>query len=421
MEISKTILKEVILDQGEKKTPQYFVARELEEDVRKSGKSGQIVVISGIRRCGKSTLLQIIRSDRKESDYYLNFDDERLIDFNVKDFQLLIEVFLELFGEQKTFYFDEIQNVPGWELFINRLKREGYDIIITGSNASMLSRELGTHLTGRYIEKHLYPFSFAEFLDFKKIEYDKKLVFNTKEKIKIKKLFDQYVRLGGFPDYVKNENGDYLKSLYESIIYRDIIVRYNLPSEKPLKELAHFCASNFGKEISFNALKEVIGLHSSTTVKEYFEYLENSFLVFLLPRFDFSVKKQVYLNKKAYFGDMALAKNIGFYFSDDSGRILENIVFLHLKRKNKEIYFHKKNKECDFILKEGNKIVKALQIAKSLKNKKTKEREIAGLIEAMEEYKLKSGLIITEDEEDEIKINNSIIFIKPIYKWLLEQ
>lgn len=419
--ITKTLLKEVILDQREKKSPSYLIPRELENDIKKLGKSGQIVIISGIRRCGKSTLLKMINSSQKESDYYLNFDDERLIDFNVNDFQLLVEVFLELFGEQKTFYFDEIQNVDGWERFARRINDEGNKVYITGSNASMLSRELGTRLTGRYIEKHLYPFSFSEFLLFKGVDYNKKLQFNTKEKIKIKKIFGQYARLGGFPAHIKNEDSEYFKYLYESIIYRDIIVRYNLPNEKPLKELTHFCAGNMGKEISFNSLKEVVGLNSSTTIKEYFEYLENSFLIFLLPRFDFSFKKQVYFNKKTYFIDTALAKNIGFSFSEDFGRILENIVFLQLKRNDKEIYFNKNKKECDFIIKDKNKIVEALQVAKTLSDKKTKEREIAGLIEAIKTYNLRSGTIITEDDEGEEKIGKIIIKIVPIYKWLLER
>ena len=419
--MDKDLLKKVILDQREKTLPLNVVSRQLKKGIEKSAKSGQIIVVSGIRRCGKSTLLGMIRAQKSESDYYLNFDDERLINFTVNDFQLLIEVFLELFGEQKTFYFDEIQNINSWERFARRIHDEGNMVYITGSNASMLSRELGTHLTGRHIEQNLYPFSFYEFLLFENIGYNRNLLFSTKEKVEIKKAFDKYIKIGGFPAYVKNKDEDYLKSLYENIIYRDIIVRHNIPNEKPIKELTFFCASNIGKEISFNSLKNVIGISSSTSVKEYFEYLENSFLVFLLPRFDFSLKKQIFLNKKVYFIDTALAQNIGFRFSEDYGRILENIVFLELKRKGEEIYFHKKKKECDFLIKQKNKITMAIQATKCLKDKKVKEREISGLLEAMKEYKLKNGLIITEEEEGEEKIGKYHITIKPIYKWLLEK
>jgi len=418
--MEKTLLKEIISDQRRKALPLDFIERELESSIKES-RSECVTIISGVRRCGKSTFLGAIRAKQKESDYFLNFDDERLIDFSVNDFQPLFEVFLELFGEQRIFYFDEIQNVSGWERFVRRLHDDGNKVFITGSNASMLSRELGTRLTGRYVEKRLFPFSFSEFLRFDKTNYNKALQFSTTEKIKIKKTFNRFLRLGGFPLYVKMQDGDYLKSLYESIIYRDIIVRYNIPNEKPLKELTHFCASNIGKEISFNSLKEVIGISSSTSIKEYFGYLENSFLVFLLPRFDYSLKRQTYLGKKIYFIDSALADNVGFRFSEDLGRMLENAVFLQLKRENKEIYFHRKEKECDFLIKNGNKITEAMQVSKSLKNEKTKQREISGLIEAMNEYELKNGTIITEDEEGDEKIDKFHITIKPIYKWLLER
>ncbi|MCK5357132.1 MAG: ATP-binding protein, partial [Elusimicrobiales bacterium] len=396
--MEKTILKEIVLDQKNKKMPVDFVRRDIELKVKKD-KGDHIVIISGIRRCGKSTLLNSIRQERKESDYFLDFDDERLIDFSVNDFQLLYEVFLELFGEQRVFYFDEIQNISGWERFIRRLHNNGNKVYITGSNASMLSRELGTHLTGRFIETCLYPFSFTEFLKFKKFEYNHNLHLNTQEKIKLKRMFNEYLRLGGFPSYIKTEDNDYLKSLYESIIYRDIIVRYKLPQEKPLKEVVHYCASNIAKEISFNSLKDIAGIKSSTSIKEYFEYLENSFFVFLLNRFDYSLKKQIYFNKKVYFCDMAMANNIGFHFSEDFGRVLENIVFLQLQRQGKEIYFHKSKVECDFLVKEKNRIIMAIQVSRSLKNKETRDREIFGLIDAIKQYKLKSGLILTEDEE----------------------
>ena len=233
------------------------------------------------------------------------------------------------------------------------------------------------------------------------------------------RMFNEYLRLGGFPSYIKTEDNDYLKSLYESIIYRDIIVRYKLPQEKPLKEVVHYCASNIAKEISFNSMKDIAGIKSSTSIKEYFEYLENSFFVFLLNRFDYSLKKQIYFNKKVCFCDMAMANNIGFHFSEDFGRVLENIVFLQLQRQGKEIYFHKSKVECDFLVKEKNRIIMAIQVSRSLKNKETRDREIFGLIDAIKQYKLKSGLILTEDEEGDIKEGGYNIKIMPVWKWLL--
>ena len=220
-------------------------------------------------------------------------------------------------------------------------------------------------------------------------------------------------------DFLKTNDIEYLKSLYESIIYRDIVTRYKLTNEKQIKELVFYSASNIGKEVSFNSLKNVIGVKNSTTVKEYFGYLENSFLVFLLPRYDYSLKKQIYYNKKLYIIDNALAQAVGFRFSEDYGRMLENIVFLELKRRAKEIFYHQAKKECDFIIKEGIKIVEAIQIVKTMSEEKTRKREMDGLIEAMEAYKLKQGLILTEDEEGEEMIANKKIKIMPVWKWLL--
>ncbi len=417
--MDKNRIKKIILDQSLIKEKKDIIKRELENDIEKNKKSKQILILSGIRRCGKSTLLHKIRSKNKESDYYLNFDDERLIDFKVDDFQKLYEIFLELFGEQKTFYFDEIQNIENWERFVRRIHDDGNKIYITGSNASMLSRELGTHLTGRHVQKKLFPFSFREFLNYNNIRISNVERLDTRESIKMKKAFNLFFKKGGFPEYLKTNDIEYLKSLYESIIYRDIVTRYKLTNEKQIKELVFYSASNIGKEVSFNSLKNVIGVKNSTTVKEYFGYLENSFLVFLLPKYDYSLKKQIYYNKKLYIIDNALAQAVGFRFSEDYGRMLENIVFLELKRRAKEIFYHQAKKECDFIIKEGIKIVEAIQIVKTMSEEKTRKREMDGLIEAMEAYKLKQGLILTEDEEGEEMIANKKIKIMPVWKWLL--
>ncbi len=418
--MDKEKIKEVVLDQAtSNKENTNIISRELESSIEKNRASNQILIISGIRRCGKSTLLNKIRSQEKENDYYLNFDDERLINFTVDDFQALYEVFLELFDEQGIFYFDEIQNILGWERFIRRLQDSGNKIYITGSNASMLSRELGTHLTGRHIQEKLFPFSFAEYLKFNNApEFDLKKI-NTKQRAKIKRFFNNYLKEGGLPEFLKNKSKEYLKSLYESIIYRDIIVRYKLPNEKAIKELVYYAATNTCKEISFNSLKNVIGVSSATTVKEYFEYLENSYLIFLLPRFNYSLKKQIYSNKKVYIIDNGLANTVGFKFSKDYGRLLENIVFLELKRRNLEIYYHQEKGECDFIVKEGANITQAIQVTKTMSEESCYKREINGLLNAMNVYDLKTGIILTEDEEGQEKIDGKIIQIVPTWKWFL--
>jgi hypothetical protein len=411
-------LKQLLLEQSQIKLPQDTIPRELQTYISKFRDTPFIIIISGIRRSGKSTLLHQTRLEYENNNYYVNFDDERFVDFTVDDFQTLYEILIELFGDKDIFFFDEIQNIKIWERFVRRLHESGKKIYVTVSNASMLSRELGTHLTGRNVSFSIYPFSFKEFLQLKKYSYGSLNRLTTKQKSILKRYFNEYLEKGGFPEYLQTEKKEYLKSLYENILYRDIITRYHLPQEKPIKEVVFYSASNIGKEISYNNLRKLTNLSSATTIREYFEYLENSYLAFLIPRYNPSLKKQIYYNKKIYFIDTAMAKILGFRASDDLGRMLENIVFLQLKRKNKEIYFHKNKYECDFVIRKGTHISEAIQVTYRLDE--NKEREINGLLEALRTYKLKEGLLLTSEIEDEIVEGKRKIIIKPIWKWLLE-
>jgi uncharacterized protein len=395
-----------------------LIERESFSKLEEYRKNKFVIIISGIRRSGKSTLLNQIKS--KSPGYYLNFDDDRLVNFKVEDFQLLYETFIELYGENGIFYFDEIQNISEWERFVRRLNDEGKKVFVTGSNASLLSRELGTRLTGRNLSLTIYPFSFKEFLSFKKFELGKNYFHITEKKAKIKKLFEEYLFNGGFPEYLLYNNPEYLKSLYENIVYRDILVRYKLTNEKPLKELVYLSINNISKEISFNSIKKTLGLGSSTTVKEYFDYLENSFLIFLVPKFDYSLKRQIFSNKKVYCIDNALAKYLGFRMSNDYGRLLENLVFIELKRRDKEIYYFSEKNECDFVIRNKTRISEAIQVCYDM-TEENREREIKGLMEAMGKFSLKEGLILTEDKEEEFSIENKKIKILPVWKWMLEE
>ncbi len=380
----------------------------------------EITVISGVRRCGKSTLLHEIRANNTEKDYYFNFDDERLIHFTADDFQLLYEVFIELFGKQTTFYFDEIQNVAGWERFVRRLHDYKNKVYVAGSNASMLSRDLGTHLTGRYCQKELFPFSFAEFLEFQSGEIPLKSFFSTEEKVQLHGKFLKYFQQGGFPAYLQSGNSQYLKGLYESIIYRDVMVRNSLTNEKEILELVHYAASNTSRLFSYNSLTKVVGVKNATTVKNYLSFLEDTYLNFLVSKYDFSVKKQIQNPKKIYFIDLGVVRELGFHHSEDNGRLLENLVFIELKRRGEEIYYHAQKHECDFLIKEKNRIKEAIQVSWSIHNPATREREIAGLIEALTHHSLKGGLILTDDEEDEFVIKGFKIKVMPTWKWLLK-
>ncbi|OPY25547.1 MAG: hypothetical protein A4E23_00048 [Methanomethylovorans sp. PtaU1.Bin073] len=413
----KTLLKE---QNDQIKDVRELVKREMLDEIKEK-RSNLIVIVSGLRRAGKSTLMNEIRKDNLHESYFVNFDDERLFDFTIADFQMMQELLIELYGERNIYFFDEIQNIQGWERFVRRLHDNGKKVYVTGSNASMLSREMGTHLTGRHLSYSLYPYSFKEFLYFKKYELPISEALTTTEKSTIKRYFNEYIEVGGIPEFVKSRDELYIKTLYENILYRDIITRYNLKDEKALKTTVYFAASNIAKEISYNNIRKLTGLSSATTIKEYFEYLENSYLAYLLPRFSTSLKVQVYSNKKVYFIDTAIARILGFRTSEDYGRILENIVFMELKRESKEVYYHKENKECDFVIRDGYNITEAIQVTQSLENPDTRKRELDGMLDAMKAYKLKEGLILTDDTEDEIEIEGKKIFVKPIWKWLLQK
>ena len=412
----KELLKTVIADQLKLVWNDSFIRRDFPENLVKGE---DIVVISGIRRCGKSTLLNQIRSSHQEKDYYLNFDDERLVNFQVGDFQVLHETFLELFGRQSTFWFDEIQNVQGWERFVRRLHEQGNKVFITGSNATMLSRELGTHLTGRFIRYELFPFSFKEFLLLNNFRFDEKKIHGTEGKAEVRRLYNDYFVSGGFPYYLKYRDDNYLKSLYESILYRDVMARHNLTGEKELKELVYLLASNVSRPFSNNRLAGAVGLKNATTIKNHLDFLQDTYLLFAVNKFDFSARKQLQNPRKVYFIDNALIRKLGFIFSEDRGRFLENMVFIELVRRGKEIYYFNGKRECDFLIRDGINISGAVQVCSAFRDRELREREIKGLQEALVIYNLDEGLILTDDDEETIEREGKIIRILPVWKWLI--
>ncbi len=413
--MNQQLLKQLIQEQQPIRLPSDHVIRNIWSKFESLQPNNQIIIIKGMRRSGKSTFIQYVRSQQTQGHFYFNFDDDRLVEFTIADFQLLLETFIELLGPAKIVFFDEIQNIAGWEQFVRRLHDQQYKIYITGSNAQLFSYELGTHLTGRYIALEMYPYSFKEYLSTYQYIFDPKRIYTTEDRAYLKGMFNRYFQVGGIPDYVRFEQPDYLNDLYDSILYRDIIVRHNIGREQALKSLVYYLASHVGKDVSFNQLKTLLKLASASTVSDYCYYLEMSYLCFFINRYSPSLKVQSHYGKKEYFIDHALAKRIGFRISDDYGRLLENIVFLELKRRGHEVYFHKKNKECDFVIKEGSDITQAIQVTQQLDSMATEKREREGLEEAMSSYHLKTGLILTENTEEQ----RGNITIMPIWKWLL--
>lgn len=380
----------------------------------------QIVIITGLRRVGKSTLLAQIAKKYLNDDYYfINFEDERLLNFKAKDFDLLHETLITLFGEKKIFFLDEIQNVPDWERFVRRLHDQGYKFFITGSNASLLSQELGTRLTGRSIQIELFPFSFNEFLSFKQVEVPDMQVLTTTERGLMKRICNEYVTSGGIPDSLKYPEIDVHQGLYNDVIYRDIATRYNIDNTKSLKELALYLLSNTSSLISYNKLKELLKLGSVNTIKNYIEYLENSWLFFTLNKYAYSIKEQQIAAKKIYGIDTGLINSVGFSFSENKGKLIENIVFLHLRKRYNEIFYYKteSNHEVDFFIPQSRQLI---QVSQNINSKDTFEREIRSLNEAYAEQKKDASLLlISQDDQQESESNTGHVEIIPLYRWLL--
>jgi predicted AAA+ superfamily ATPase len=361
------------------------------------------LIISGIRRCGKSTLLSQWMKKIDFEGFFLNFDTPKLYNFELTDFELLDEIIVQ--SKKKSLFFDEIQVIDGWELYVRQKLDQGYKVTITGSNASLLSKELGTKLTGRHINKELFPFSFSEFLRYHEAIPDAESLL-------------RYMTIGGFPEYIKTENPDILAVLIDDILYRDIAVRYNIRDVKSLKRLLLFLASNNGNLVTATKLTQTLGIKSPATILDYFSFFEQSYLLQLMPKFSYSYRVQLVNPRKVYFVDTGLINVVDVSFSHDLGRKLENVIFWELRRQNKEIYYYNENGyECDFVVC-NNKIPEQLiQVCYEL-NKDNSTREERGLLDAMNFFKLDKGTIITFNQQDTILHHEKRIEVVPAHRYL---
>jgi uncharacterized protein len=372
-----------------------------EPDIR----SSQAIVIVGARRSGKSTYLGQLMV-KSGSFHFLTFEDIRLTEFEAEDFIKLDEVFVEELGEKEILFLDEIQNIQGWEIFVRQKLDKMKPVVLTGSNASLLSKELGTHLTGRHLDYEIFPFSYNEFLLY---THDSPSPGS----------FLEYLQKGGFPEFLQTLKTEYLQNLLEDILIRDIAVRHGIRNIRALKALTVYLLSNLGKEFSFQGLRKIFELGATSTVIDYISFLEDSYLLFTIPKFDYSLKKQSVNPKKIYSVDNGLAVVNSLSFSSDSGRMLENVVFISLRRKVKEIFYFRELKECDFIMKEPGGTISAIQVCYQL-TPDNKNREIDGLVHAAKFFGLTEGLLLTLNEEDTLKKDGIILKILPVWKWLTE-
>ncbi len=388
---------------------------EIEEEVN--------YVFTGSRRAGKTWFMYDImhRLHTSKKDFkkilYINFEDERLLGFQVKDFNTLIESFRELYGFKPTLYLDEIQNVDGWEKFARRIADSNYRVYITGSNAKMLSGEIQSTIGGRYIIKEIMPFSFREYLGFLKINVDKNFMF-SEERFKVKKHFEDYFYFGGFPEILKFKNKrEYLNNLFQKVLYGDIITRNTIKNGFALKFIVKKLAENIHDETSFNRIKNLIISTGSkvgtATVIEYIEYMKDSFLISSIGNYYSKISSRE-SKKKYYFVDNGIL-NL-FLFSPET-MLLENIVYNHLYRSNpEEIYYLKNGYEIDFYLSERKELI---QVCYNLENPETRKRELKAITKCVEKVPVNSVKIITKDQRDTIQIGDVVVEVIPIVSWIL--
>lgn len=432
--INKSLLFEILREQNywfKQPIFDYIDRKTYLKEIKKHINTKSILVIQGPRRAGKTVLLKLLirkmmKSIDKNKILYVNLEDYRLFQYySLELIEAIYDTYREKINPDKEVYYfiDEIQNIEGFEHYL----RSQYDsekkikFIITGSNSKLLSKELATLLTGRTLTFEVFPFSFKEYLLYKNMEISDNKYYSLEPNIhKLKHLFNDYYTLGSIPEYINNPKKERLEEYFENVILKDIVERYNIRNTKLIKDLGIYLLSNATNLISNSSLSKVFDV-SINTIKEYISFLESAYLFFHLNKFSYSYKKQLKTSSKIYSIDNGLINLVSFKFSENKGRLFENLVFLELKRNNKEIYYHKLKKECDFLIKKNLKIINAIQVSISLDLPKTKKREYEGLIEALNEYNLKEGLIITEDQYEDLKIDEFKIKIRPLWFWLLNK
>ena len=360
-------------------------------------------IITGIRRCGKSTLVEQLMRQHAAESLYVNFDTPALFGFSLDDFKT-IDVLIEQTGAHYLF-FDEIQVVEGWEVYVRSKIDAHKKVVVTGSNASMLSRELGTRMTGRHISHRLMPFSYTEFLGYKKLEPNLESL-------------ELYMQLGGFPAYLQTGHSELLTDLATDVLYRDILVRYGLRDELSLKMLMTFLMGNVGNLVSGNKLTQPLRIKSPQTVLDYMAYMENAYLLFSIPKFSYSYRSQAVNPKKVYSIDIGLQALLSPSFNDDEGHRLENLVFIELYRQGAEVYYYNEGgSECDFVVCRNHTPERLIQVCSEVTHD-NQEREYNGLTAAMNAFSIEEGLIITMNQEDTTYHNGCEIATMPAWKWL---
>ncbi len=420
----KRNLEIVLSDQKEeirRRQEEQLCARREEQLVDLGSPQAQVVV--GVRRCGKSTLCFQVLQHIGETFAYVDFDDERLAGLQDSQLNDVMEVLYKIYGDFRYVFFDEIQNIEGWPLFVNRLLRNKMHVVLTGSNAKLLSNDLATHLTGRSCEIPLYPFSFEEYCAMKKVDADG---FTTKEIALRRAAFDEYLRQGGFPELplVKNSRV-YISNLVGNVLKRDIEQRYKISFTANFENMANHLLNVSPIVPSVNELANTFGFKSPHTVRNYIDYLKQAYLLIGVKKYSAKSKIRV-TQEKLYAVDVALMnKRENAFAGENLGWRLETIVLLHLVRKCNyegwDVYYLKdRSGECDFVVCDGNRVVQCIQVSYDISNEKTRKREINGLLLAHKQTKCKNLLLLTDHEYEEKEIDGVTVTIKPVYEWTLQ-
>ncbi|PIP16316.1 MAG: hypothetical protein COX46_02990 [bacterium (Candidatus Ratteibacteria) CG23_combo_of_CG06-09_8_20_14_all_48_7] len=422
--ITKETLKEVILSNRE------FILKDVGHIVRREafpslGIPNKIVVLYGVRRSGKTFVLYDLFRNYGDTALYVDFEDERLTGFQTGDFENLKESFLELdpslLSKNKLFLLDEIQNVPGWEKFCRRMaEKEKVNVVVTGSSSRMMPYEIHTSLRGRSWSTEITPFSFREYLKTKNINIDRNLIY-TSRKVILKNLFSEYLKWGGFPEAVFSESPfdrtKILKEYLSAIFFRDLVERYKIDNITLLESLLDRLLTGSARKFSLSSFyKQYQGTFpfSKDSLFSYYKCFLRSMLIFEVRKFSESSYTRMRNPAKIYLIDQGMAKRVT---SDDLGWLLENVVFLELRKRSSAICYFEEEKECDFITKEEGRF-SAYQVSFEL-NEENKEREAAGLVSCCKRLRLKNGTILTYDQEEELRRQGMKITVIPVWKWLL--
>ncbi len=429
--LTKDKLKKIILEWASFTLPA-FTARDFDERFLNGD---EILTVVGARRSGKTFLCyQMIHGLRKSTPkaniLYINLEDERLCPLGGEELSMLWDVYQELLplvpGEKIYLFLDEIQNAAHWSKWARRItdQHRNLKLILTGSSSRMLSREIATELRGRTRTFTMWPLGFGEYLRAKSVHVDTQKILHSPERPLVKRHFNAYQKLGGFPALLDNDHPEeLLKEYYRVMFYRDLVERHKIKSIRLLEDFLALMVDQVACLATVSAtatkLQQIGHSFSKNTLTAFLRYAEDVFLLFALKKYSYKMREQLRAPRKIYAIDHGLVGAIRFGFSEDYGRMLENIVFVALMRKGDTLHYHRGNRECDFIVSDRGRPQQAIQVTKTLSDAKTREREIAGLLEAMQTYRLSEGLILTEDTSEMIKTQGKHIVVQPVWQWLL--